>query len=89
MTAAAPRGPDAEAVSLAELALTPAELVALTAHEDPILARAALEALRGHLPVRVRLAALAGAPTHDRPALDGDQGRRRVLGPIAMEVRGG
>lgn len=70
-------------------AFTAAELSALEQHADPSVARLAREAVCVQFSLRVRLAALAGAPTHDRPALDGDQGRRRVLGPIAMEVRGG
>lgn len=86
-TTAAPRGPDAAAVALAEHGYTPAELAAFTAHEDHILARAAKDALDAQLVVRTRLKALAGAPTQDREAEGGLV--RTFARPIAMEVRGG
>lgn len=88
MIAAAPRGPLAQAVALAPHAHTAAELVALTAHEDPTVARLALDILTQCYSLRLRLADLSGVATHTVPAPGGDPGVVRTLRPIAMEPCG-
>lgn len=83
--AAAPRRPSARAVALEPHAFTAAELVALSAHEDPTTARLAEDALAVQFSLRARLAHTAGAPTHTRTPPGGDSGLLHVLGP-AREV---
>lgn len=77
-----PRGPLAQAVALAPHAYTTPELVALTAHEDPSIARLALEALLVQFSLRAASVRAGGAPTHTR-AVEG--GVVHTLGP-APEV---
>lgn len=79
---AAPRRPSARAVALEEHGFTAAELVALTAHEDPITAKIAEEALVLQFSLRARLAHAAGAPTHTRTPPGGDSGLLHILGPV-------
>lgn len=78
---AAPRRPSARAVALEPHAFSAAELVALSAHEDPIAAKLAEEALVVQFSLRSRLASQGGAPTHTRPAGGGDSGLLHILGP--------
>lgn len=79
---AAPRRPSARAVALEEHAFTAAELVALSAHEDPITAKTAEEALALQFSLRARLVHGAGAPTHTRTPPGGDSGLLHILGPV-------
>lgn len=83
---AASRRPSAQAVALAPHAFTAAELVALTAHDDPTVARLALDALAVQFSLRSRLAVLAGAPTHTRTPPGGESGLLHILGPAPREV---
>lgn len=78
---AAPRRPSARAAALESHAFTAAELVALSAHEDPTAARYAEDALAVMFSLRARLAAVAGAPTHTRTPPGGDSGLLHILGP--------
>lgn len=60
-----------------------AQLRTLTAHADPHVARLAAEALHAHHRLAVRLAVLAGAPSH---LVDAEGGVQRRLGPAPGEV---